>query len=131
MVVNTRDEEKLAFALRLSSACEQSPDCQRARSRVSWLRHQFSPALSDQAVRKWFDGESIPDQAHIARLAQVLGVNAQWLQAGDGGDAVVKSLPDDERLQKVIRAWPELGEDMKKRFEHYADLAVPLPDKND
>lgn len=130
MVVNTRDAEKMGFALRLAAACDLSPACRAARSRVSWLRHQFSPALSDQAVRKWFDGETIPDQPHIARLATVLDVDAHWLQAG-GSDAVMKAPPSDERLQKVIRAWPELGEDMKTRFEHYADLALPLPDKND
>lgn len=129
MVVNTRDAEKMGFALRLAAACEECPDCREARSRVSWLRHQFNPALSDQAVRKWFNGEVIPDQANIARLASVLGVNAQWLQAG-GSDAVVKSPPDDARLKNLIRAWPEIGEDMKTRIGHLAELALPLPDKN-
>jgi hypothetical protein len=129
MVVKTRMEEKLSFATRLDAACAACESCPKGRHRVNWLRMQFDPPLSNQGVRKWFTGEVIPDQTNIARLAAVLDVNAQWLQAGPG-DEVVKALPPDEGLQKVIRAWPEMGDDLRKRLEHYAELSLPLPDKN-
>jgi hypothetical protein len=132
MVVNTRDEEKAAFSRRLNNACDAFPNCPKDppknHGRVSWLARQFNPPLSAQAVQKWFDGVSIPDQTNIARLAGILKADTSWLLAGPGDDFVPQISPD-ERLRNVIRAWPEMGDDMRKAFEHLSGLSLPLPDK--
>lgn len=128
MVVNSRDEEKAAFSRRLANACAEFPECPGEHGRAAWLARQFTPALSSQAVLKWFKGESMPDMTNIPRLAGILKVDASWLLAGPG-DAVVREFAPDEALQKVIRAWPEMGDEMRKRLEHLADLTLPLPDK--
>ena len=41
--------------------------------------------VSQQAVRKWLNGEAIPSQEKIQVLAAWLGVGTEWLRYGKGG----------------------------------------------
>jgi hypothetical protein len=44
-------------------------------------------AISVHAARKWITGESIPTQARLRNLADVLQVPATWLRFGDEADS--------------------------------------------
>lgn len=130
MVVNTRMEEKLAFARRLDAACAELPDCPKDHGRASWLARQFNPSLSAQAVQKWFNGESMPDMTNIPRLAAILRADASWLIAGPG-EKFVPEFKQNEQLMDLIRVWDDLGDDGHLRILHFAEvLTLPLPNKD-
>jgi hypothetical protein len=54
------------------------------------LRVSAEP-ITIHAVRKWLLGEAIPTQFRLNILAQMLGVDAQWLRFGEGEDPQLKS----------------------------------------
>lgn len=120
----------MAFSRRLARASDALPECPE-RGRPAWFREQLRPdTVTTAAIQKWFSGESMPEKANIVRLAKILRVDSSWLLSGPGDDPVPE-FKDNPELLKIIRAWPELGDDLRKRFEHYADLAIPLPNKHD
>jgi transcriptional regulator with XRE-family HTH domain len=56
----------------------------------TWLAGEFSEnypgrRVTQQAVRKWLNGEAIPSHDKIRALAEWLGVSPHWLHYGEGG----------------------------------------------
>jgi hypothetical protein len=49
--------------------------------------------VSSHAVRKWILGEAIPTQVRLQRLADLLGISAQWLRFGQSVQADRTYLP--------------------------------------
>lgn len=41
--------------------------------------------LTEKAISKWLNGESMPGRANMHNLASKLGVRVEWLQFGSGG----------------------------------------------
>lgn len=49
-------------------------------------RRYTGKPVSTHAARKWLMGESIPTQDKLRLLAAWLGVSAEWLRFGEGGN---------------------------------------------
>lgn len=60
-------------------------------------RRYTGKPISTHAARKWLMGESIPMQDKLRLLAAWLGVSAEWLRFGEGGNTG-KYLIQSERL---------------------------------
>jgi transcriptional regulator with XRE-family HTH domain len=75
--------------------------------------HYSGKRVTQQAVRKWLNGEAIPAHDKILALAGWLAVPADWLEYGKGGASAPaaqqaaptyrSSLSDDELLKRYRR----------------------------
>lgn len=71
----------MEFARRLVQACDESPLVpEHGRGRQVYLAKKLK--VTQEAVRKWLVGESLPRPDKIGDLAKVLGVDPVWLQLG-------------------------------------------------
>lgn len=78
-------DEKSAFSKRLKESLRKADVDPRSSTRVARefnLRYPGDP-ISNQAVRKWLEAESLPSQDKLRALALWLDVSAQWLRFGD------------------------------------------------
>lgn len=79
----------LAFAKRLKTACDRSPNVpEYGLGRQTWIRDQLG--VSHEAVRKWFTGESRPRPEKMTRLAKILGCDEAWLALGQKGGVTTR-----------------------------------------
>lgn len=71
----------MEFDRRLVQACDESPLVpEHGRGRQVYLAKKLK--VTQEAVRKWLSGESLPRPDKIGDLAKVLGVDPVWLQLG-------------------------------------------------
>ena len=71
----------MEFARRLVQACDESPLVpEHGQGRQVYLAKKLK--VTQEAVRKWLVGESLPRPDKIGALAKVLDVDAVWLQLG-------------------------------------------------
>ena len=69
------------FAIRLNQACDESPLVpEHGRGRQVYIAKKLK--VTQEAVRKWLVGESLPRPDKFKELAKVLGVDPLWLQLG-------------------------------------------------
>lgn len=69
------------FAKRLNVACDGHPHIPPyGQGRQTWLKENL--AVSHEAVRKWFSGESRPRPPKMKELARKLDVDEAWLSLG-------------------------------------------------
>lgn len=97
----------------------------RAR-RISYAALACAVGVSDQTVFAWKSG-AMPSRAHMAKLAEALGVTAGWLETGEldrvsvgSADAVIvaqafDALPAKRRriLLSILDDWGVLGGDQR------------------
>lgn len=81
-----RDTE---FARRLQSACDGNANVPPLhQGRLTYLQKEmesrFNENVSVETVRKWMSGETIPRAGRASMLAQILEVDAVWLEVGGG-----------------------------------------------
>lgn len=70
-----------AFAKRLNSACDGHPHIPPyGQGRQTWIKENL--AVSHEAVRKWFTGDSRPRPEKMKALARALEVDEAWLALG-------------------------------------------------
>jgi len=75
------------FARRMAQACDGNPDVPPENyGRLGWFasRIERKPGefITQESVRKWFAGESIPRQKVLIQLAKLLKVEPAWLAMG-------------------------------------------------
>jgi transcriptional regulator with XRE-family HTH domain len=75
------DGERLAFATRFNLACDRGGIPPKGRGRQRAVGRLFG--VSQEAARKWLEGECFPDTKRVPAMARRLGVKAEWLLAGD------------------------------------------------
>ncbi|SEN73111.1 hypothetical protein SAMN05216325_1442 [Nitrosomonas marina] len=80
MIYRMSDKEKALFSKRLKELCDEKNLPEYGRQTL--LRKKFG--VSQEAVRKWLDGESIPKHSHKVALCDYFGVNFEWLSTGRG-----------------------------------------------
>ncbi|TLX53817.1 Cro/Cl family transcriptional regulator [Stutzerimonas nosocomialis] len=76
-----------AFTARLNKALDQKEGVRAARGRNVDLCNGLKSVgvkTTTQATSKWLRAESIPEKENMRPLASWLGVNAQWLEYGEG-----------------------------------------------
>ena len=111
MVVGGRegaaDSVEMGFASRLDRALSHY-GIKQDRFRRSTVAKLFG--VSIESVRKWLEGESLPQQKRTMQIAEKLGVRAQWLLTGEEpmvSDDAASSSPIAERVE--IRIWDARG----------------------
>jgi hypothetical protein len=93
------------FSQRLNEVCDKKG--LRTRGRRQQIAGLLKDEVSAEAARKWLDGESMPNQEHMATLATELGTSVDWLQTGRNVDIVD---PDrDPELSQLCTLWKALG----------------------
>lgn len=131
MVDAAKRREYEAFADRLRLALDER-GCPRQRGRVKWLSTEFGPSVKYEAVRKWLEGVTMPDQGNLARLARILRVTPQWLQSGQ--EPRRPSSPDAE-MQRLQSLWSKLDDTGRHEVLRYAEFRaerpLPLPSQPD
>lgn len=86
------------FALRLKQACDRSNDVpQYGKGQQTWIADRIG--VSQEAVRRWFEGQSRPRPTIMTRLAKILNVDESWLALG-----VTADMTDKERKQYSRKA---------------------------
>lgn len=82
-----KDHPHADFARRLQLACEGNPHTPEVNfGRLRWfaekLEERFSISMTQEGVRKWFDGRTLPRSAAMNALAELLEVDVAWLSHG-------------------------------------------------
>lgn len=85
--MNSSDDAKTAFAKRLNDTLTEKGYTQRGSAQR--LKREAKFTISDRAINKWLKAETLPDHHNIEVLAKFLGVNFNWLAAGQG-EKIVK-----------------------------------------
>lgn len=96
--MNSSDDAKNAFAKRLNDALIEKGYTQRGSAQR--LKREAEFDISDRAINKWLKAETLPDHHNIELLAKFLGVNFNWLAAGQGEKT---SKPSRDNLMQKIR----------------------------
>lgn len=99
MTETARTARHEAFARRLNEACDVNQDVPRLYyGRNTWItdriKQDYGLPLTAETVRKWLDGEVMPRPERMAALANVLGVDLNWLALGSGGTRPVSRYRD-------------------------------------
>jgi transcriptional regulator with XRE-family HTH domain len=77
------------FSIRLTQACDRSDDVPNyGKGRQTWIAERLG--ISQEAVRKYFNGTSRPRTQIMSRLAKMLNVDESWLALGVSNDIVDK-----------------------------------------
>lgn len=116
-------DARLAFAERLVEICTENK--LRPHGRQAALARMLK--ITQPAVKKWFDGESIPDTEKIIELATWAGVCFEWLMTGRGPKRIDELYPT-----KAIAHVAEIMQAMEPQQQYLvARLAdqVAQPDK--
>ena len=95
--VNNSDNAKAAFAKRLNKILDNKGYTPRGRAQR--LKREAGFDISDRAINKWLKAETLPEHHNIEVLAQFLGVNFNWLAAGQGEDGRVPT--PNELMQQI------------------------------
>lgn len=82
-------DARLAFAERLIEICTEKN--LRAHGRQAALGRLLK--VTQPGVKKWFDGESIPDTEKVIELATWGGVCFEWLMTGRGPKRIDELYP--------------------------------------
>ena len=82
-------------------------------------------AISVHAARKWVMGESIPTQARLRVLADVLQVSATWLRFGEEAEASKsKSLSAQEHM--LVQQFRKLSDTQRTHVLALVQIAADL-----
>lgn len=103
MIYRMSDNEKLLFSRRLKELCVEKNLPEHGRQTI--LRKKLK--ISQEAVRKWLDGESIPRHNHKVQLCEYFGVNYEWLATGRGVKYAQKQRSDAEELLDLMGIDPD------------------------
>jgi hypothetical protein len=66
------------------------------------------------AVQKWRDGEGLPGQKNLIRLAMNRGVNTEWLKTGRGPKLSEDAM--DAATRELLSIWTKLDKDAQERL---------------
>lgn len=78
-----KESTRQAFTARLIAACDSAGIVGHGRNKqVAKALQQLGCQISTPGVWKWFNAQSIPDNANLLALSQLLGVRVEWLQYG-------------------------------------------------
>lgn len=96
--MNSSDDAKISFAKRLNDALTDKGYTQRGSAQR--LKREAGFDISDRAINKWLKAETLPEHYNIEFLAKFLGVNFNWLAAGQGEK---RTKPSPSELMQRIK----------------------------
>lgn len=75
------------FARRLNQAADEDSNCpEKYHGQLKYIESEFGKRgkpVSNESVRKWFSGETMPSQDKAILLADLLDVKLAWLTGGE------------------------------------------------
>lgn len=87
-VAKNKKSDQTEFAARLTAAANEADDALHGRGRNSEFARRIKRRIGDpitaDTARRWFEGISRPRYSRIPAIADILGVNAEWLETGKG-----------------------------------------------
>lgn len=91
------------FYTRLAQACRENPDIpEYGKGQQTFIAQRLG--VSQEAVRKWFAGESKPKAAVGRKLAELLGVDYVWLALGTSHGEIEKRREAAGRQDSAVYA---------------------------
>lgn len=95
-----RENARKDFSERLGQACDSAKVRRRGRAvDIQKMLKGKGITASTTAIGKWLNGDSVPDLHNMLALSECLGVNAAWLEYGEGpmrpGDPAESKAPAD------------------------------------
>lgn len=100
--------EKALFSKRLNELCNDKK--MPVHGRQTQLARKFK--VTQEAARKWLDGESIPSYERMLKICEFFGAKFEWLISGNG--------PKDDNAEGFYINDP--------RVIHAAKVMMDLPD---
>lgn len=80
-----RENARKDFSERLGQACDSAKVRRRGRAvDIQKMLKGKGITASTTAIGKWLNGDSVPDLHNMLALSECLGVNAAWLEYGEG-----------------------------------------------
>jgi hypothetical protein len=115
MVVMSRDQAKQRFTENLERALDAAGWI-KGRGRRQRVAKEFE--VSVETARKWLSGLAIPNQTHIAVIANRLGISPAKLHADVdlGGDGIA----EDAFGRKLLTMWQDLTDEVKGQIVAFA-----------
>jgi hypothetical protein len=118
-------DARLAFAERLIEICTEKK--LRPHGRQAALGRLFR--VTQPAVKKWFDGTSLPDTEKTIEIAQWGGVCFEWLMTGRGPKRIEDLYPS-KAIAHVATVMQAMEPDQQSLVARLADQVVkPESDK--
>lgn len=116
--------DKAGFASRLHEICNER-DLPRERGRQSALAKIF--ALTPNAVRKWLNGEGMPELETVIAIAKWADVNTEWLMSGRGPKHGLRVATKDLVMAEALHSLPAAARNqalglVRYTIERNADL---------
>lgn len=102
-----------AFAQRLNAACDRMGI--PVRGRASYIRARLPYDLTPVAIRRWLNGDNIPDTKRLADIAKIVGASIEEL-LGEDTQSVITSTKHKHELHIVsarqvpIISWVQAGD---------------------
>lgn len=126
--VNLAQDERHGFANRLRQALHSAG---YPNARVSEVARQYrarSPhEVTNHAVRKWLDGDSLPRQHHVICLATWLDCDPGWLRYGRASSEPPKVRKVSHVEAVMLNDLAILSSSEKKLVRKLVDLLASVP----
>lgn len=119
----TEADEKIEFSKRMNLVADRLGIPPKGKNRQKTLGAKFS--VSQEAARKWLEGESIPQLTKCIEIAKAAAVGIEWLLTGRGCLAY-ENTPE----AKVYEAMQHMGEDTKYKLVKISN-SLTEPNGND
>lgn len=120
-------EERRKFAERFAEVADQLG--YKGHGKQTALAQYYG--LRQPSVKKWFDGESVPDFSICVDICKRARVHYEWLMTGRGPRSIDDYPVDDHRIAhalKVMQAMPEYQLDRAVKI--IDTLAEPEPNSD-
>lgn len=96
-----RDAARSAFSRRLNLLLDYYDVPSKHEGRQVILSKKMD--VSQEAARKWLEGESIPREDKLIRLCQLFACRKSWLQQGEGEMITDPTLEEINRLAEKLK----------------------------
>lgn len=119
---------KMAFRDRFRDALDVArPPSPSNSVGLTWLVKEFKKRgveITQPGVGKWYHGEAMPEVDNMVTLAEILGVNVNWLWSGAGPRHPYQLYANDPETAAVITMFEALDPGRRRLFRKLADTMV-------
>ncbi|UTV26414.1 helix-turn-helix domain-containing protein [Photobacterium atrarenae] len=102
--MNGKSESQL-FSERLNKACDQAGFPVRGRAKE--IQEKLEEKVSVVAIRKWLNGEAIPDTKRMRNLAKIVGTSVDHLITGESDKTKVELAGSVNKVP--VLSWVQAG----------------------
>lgn len=119
---------RTAFAKRLNEVLDDHQIAEKGEGRQMAVSKAFG--LTPKGVRKWLEGEGVPELTRVVEIAIKYGVCVEWLLTGRGEKQAPTTGGERESLSALQRRYRASDPPTKALIELCLNLplSVPLPE---